>query len=154
MSYSYRCVISLLISSADAPNRPRKADTSVANLEVDDDENNDSLPSIFRADSPLSKAGYTVSEKGQLTDPIKRHKLLADFCRSNDIPKVGNASYMKQWGQGGSKKRVLCVAHHINWLINYQGAKGQNEDARSRWELDLKWLKKTYSSQFKKIEWP
>lgn len=112
-------------------------------------------PPAFRSNTPLTALHYHVGLSG-IDDVDERRDLLRSIisCSYRQLPKVGSAEYMRQWGEGKSPQRVRCMAYHLSWNIGFQGAKETNELARQHWLEDLKWLTKHYKLKIPASMWP
>lgn len=112
-------------------------------------------PPAFRSNTPLTALHYHVGLSG-IDDADERRELLRDIISRTfrQLPKVGSAEYMRQWGEAKSPQRVRCMAYHLSWNIGFQGAKETNELARHHWLEDLKWLTKNYKGKIPASRWP
>lgn len=112
-------------------------------------------PASLRSNSPLTAMHYHVGVSG-IQEEEERRELLREIikCSLNKLPKIGPAEYMRQWGEAMTALRVRCIAYHLSWNINFQGAKDTNQAARQDWLDDLQWLTKHYRGKTPRSKWP
>jgi hypothetical protein len=110
----------------------------------------------FKANSPLSNFGYQVGATRGLSQS-ERRKLLAEFLEANALvfDDEATAAERLEWGKPNSTQRLLRLAAHLKWLIEWQGKSPQRAQANEEWRSDLQWLKKThYKPTQHKFRWP
>jgi hypothetical protein len=98
----------------------------------------------------LGHSGYTVQQKSNLS-PSERRVILTQVFNSK-LPTINSTEYMQEWGQPNSKERLKKMADSIAWFCRSQKKKG-NDIAASRYEADLKWLRKTFYNGRYNFRW-
>lgn len=89
----------------------------------------------------LGYLGYTVAQKVNLSRSARRAVLAKAF--NSTLPGVHSPDYMQEWGKPKSKERLKKMVDSMAWFCRSQKMKG-NDIAASRYEEDLRWLKKTF----------
>ncbi len=110
----------------------------------------------FKANSPLSNFGYQVGATRGLSQS-ERRQLLAEFLEARTLvfDDEATAADRLEWGKPNSTQRLLRLAAHLKWLIEWQGKSPQRVQANEEWRSDLQWLKKTYYKPSQhKFRWP
>ncbi len=103
--------------------------------------------------SPIRSMGYRVGKTSDLPASVRR-EILEEAYRG-DIPDVGDAAYMEEWGRPGRPKRLWRIAHHIAWLIRTFRRIPSRVYAVEDWEGDLKWLRrKFHRERGARFSWP
>ena len=98
----------------------------------------------------LGYLGYTVEQKANLS-PSERRTILTQVFKSK-LPNINSAEYMQEWGNPNSKERLKKMADSLAWFCRSQKKKG-NDNAASRYEEDLKWLRKTFYNERYNFHW-
>jgi hypothetical protein len=108
------------------------------------------------AESPLHGIGYHVGVTSKLS-VYERRMCLRRCYHQAKLPFAQGSSlgYQKQWGEGGSSKRLLRMAQHLKQLADSQGRDERKAQARDDWISDLEWLRKEFYDKTKhKFKWP
>ena len=95
---------------------------------------------LSQSDGLLSAMGYKVGMDG--LKPLTRQKILTDVI-SGPIPLVNNPSYMEEWGEDGSSKRIKKT---FNCLMAFSSAKihETHHEALKDWSEDIEWLENNF----------
>jgi hypothetical protein len=108
---------------------------------------------LWEKESPLHEMGYRVGRTGIMVDKRRRDILQKAF--QSDLPNVGSAAYMSEWGAPNSSKRLKKIAANLATQVrNAKHRDAAMDLAIEHWEKDLAWLKQTfYTSRFR-FHWP
>jgi hypothetical protein len=103
-------------------------------------------------ESPLKVMKYCVGKQG-LPAAERRQVLYDAFV--GDLPRVGGAAYMSEWGDPGTAKRLKKIATAIaSFCRNMKYRATPSVEAIEDWEDDLRWLKENcYRGRFT-FSWP
>ena len=97
--------------------------------------------------------GYSVGNNGINHDDRKE---ILSFIFNEDIAKVNNSSYMDEWGNKKTAKRLkkmaYCIATFVKNAKRRINANMQN--AINDWEKDLAYLKKEFYNNKYSFGWP
>ena len=84
--------------------------------------------------------GYKVGIDG--LKPETRRSILEDIIEG-PIPLVGNPSYMAEWGEDNSEKRIRKVINNL-YAFSNNAAHATHHQAIQDWTEDLQWVSKNY----------
>ena len=89
----------------------------------------------------LKVMGYTVGVEGLKANA--RRRIIEDII-ANPLPLVGNPSYMYEWGDVNSLKRINKLKKCFKGFI-FGGQHARHIEALQDWQDDLEWLSKKTS---------
>jgi len=103
-------------------------------------------------ESPLRVTGYRVGKTG--VEVGERRRILQQAFQQ-DLPIVGPANYMAEWGEPSSATRLHKMAESIATHCRNQRAKrNASQQAIEDWESDLKWLRDEFYHGHFSFHWP
>lgn len=101
--------------------------------------------------SPIAIMGYRVGKSG--LPRAERRRILEQAFRE-DLPVVGDESYMSPWDRPGTPGRLWRIASHLASLCIGAASKPALHDAVADWEDDLAWLHATFYHGHMRFGWP
>jgi hypothetical protein len=105
------------------------------------------------ADGMLKLCGYKVGLNGL---PENQRRQILDNVFLHFLPSIDDVSYLGEWGQPGTAKRLRKLAESIAAFT--RNAKRRNSGnfnkAIQNWEADLAYLKRTYYEEQFNFHWP
>jgi hypothetical protein len=101
----------------------------------------------------LRRYGYKVGLNGL---PENKRRQILDDIFLHSLPSMDNVSYLNEWGQPGTNKRLKKLAESLAAFT--RNAKRRNtgdfDKAIQDWEADLAYLKRTYYDDRFNFHWP
>ena len=109
---------------------------------------------VFKYEEGLLKLyGYKV---GVNSLPKNQRRQILDDVFLHSLPSIDNVSYLNEWGQPGTAKRLKKLAESIAAFT--RNAKRRNAGVFAKaiqdWEADLAYLKCTYYNERLNFQWP
>jgi hypothetical protein len=101
----------------------------------------------------LRRYGYKVGLNGL---PESKRRQILDDIFLHSLPSMDNVSYLNEWGQIGTDKRLKKLAESIAAFTRNakRRNKGDFDKAIQDWEADLAYLKRTYYDERFNFNWP
>lgn len=108
---------------------------------------------IFKPEGMLKLYGYKVGLNGL---PENQRRQILDDVFLHSLPSIDDVSYLGEWGQPGTAKRLRKLAESIAAFT--RNAKRRNSGnfnkAIQNWEADLAYSKRTYYEEQFNFHWP
>ncbi len=106
----------------------------------------------WRQESPLHVLGYQVGKNGL---PKNQRRALLRVAFEGELPNVGDAQYMGEWGDPKSPARLKKIANFLSSNCRNQKKKEhRSEKAIEDWEEDLEWMRMTFYHGHFMFHWP
>jgi hypothetical protein len=106
----------------------------------------------WNKESPLHALGYQVGEKG---GPAYERQRILRQAFEEPLPRVGPPSYVAEWGEPKTAKRLKKMAELIAANCrNMKKKRNPSEQAIEDWEEDLGWLCSTLYHGHFQFSWP
>ena len=106
----------------------------------------------WNPNSPLTAMGYHVGRN--FGNARQRRSILRDIVEGKlFFPKGTSRATKHQWGEPGSKARLLRIADQFRLNFNLSGKKDTHQQAADHWKADYCWLKENYGRSIN-FRWP
>jgi hypothetical protein len=106
----------------------------------------------WNPNSPLTAMGYHVGR--DFGNARQRRAILRDIVEGElSFPRGTSRATKSEWGDPGSKARLLRIADQFRRNFNLSGKKYTHQQAADHWKADYNWLKENYGRAVK-FRWP
>lgn len=106
----------------------------------------------WNPNSPLTAMGYHVGR--DFGNARQRRAILRDIVEGElSFPRGISRATKAEWGDPGSKARLLRIADQFRRNFNLSGKKYTHQKAAGHWEADYKWLRENYGRAIR-FRWP
>jgi hypothetical protein len=109
-------------------------------------------PGGFADQSPINALGYVVGKVKGL--PVSERRNLLTKAFRGKLPFVESSTYMKSWGEPGSRIRLRRAAMHIAKQAGLRVTLHTHDVAVQDWRDDLDWMRGHLYEPWMRFRWP